>query len=147
MSQRLAAMKPTSTRQRGSTLIDVCAACVMGSVTMALALPSYQSYLERTRRGDAVSALQRVQQAQERHLATHGQYALRVDQLGDQIPELSQRGLYRIAMFADGPDSFEARATAVPDREQVKDPGCSQLTLRVTNGVLAYEPSARCWNP
>ena len=41
----------------------------MGSVTMALALPSYQSYLERTRRGDAVSALQRVQQAQERYVA------------------------------------------------------------------------------
>jgi len=43
---------PPSSRQRGSTLIDICAACVTGSVTMALALPSYQSYLERTRRGE-----------------------------------------------------------------------------------------------
>jgi len=128
-------------------LIDVCAACVMGSVTMALALPSYQSYLERTRRGDAVSALQRVQQAQERYVAKHGQYALRTTQLGEDIPELSDRGLYRIAMFSESPDSFEARATAVPDREQAKDPGCAQLTLRVTHGVIAYEPSARCWNP
>jgi len=139
--------RPSSSRQRGSTLIDVCAACVMGSVTMALALPSYQSYLERTRRGDAVSALQRVQQAQERYLASHGQYALRVDQLGEEIPELSERGLYRIAMFAEGPDSFEARATALPDREQARDPGCAQLTLRVAHGVVAYEPSVRCWNP
>jgi type IV pilus assembly protein PilE len=133
--------------QIGSTLIDVCAACVMGSVTMALALPSYQSYLERTRRGDAVTALQRVQQAQERHLAAHGQYALRMDQLGEDLPELTERGLYRIVMFADGPDSFEARAVALPDREQAKDPGCAQVTLRVTHGVIAYEPSARCWNP
>lgn len=119
----------------------------MGSVTMALALPSYQSYLERTRRGDAVSALQRVQQAQQRYIAKHGQYALRASQLGDDIPEVSDRGLYRIAMFSDGPDNFEARATALPDREQAKDPGCAQLTLRVTHGVVAYEPSARCWNP
>ena len=140
-------MKPSSSRQRGSTLIDVCAACVMGSVTMALALPSYQSYLERTRRGDAVSALQRVQLAQERYIANHGQYALRMPQLGEDIPELSERGLYRIAMFSDGPDNFEARAIAVPDREQAKDPGCAQLTLRITHGVIAYEPSARCWNP
>ncbi|HEY6513875.1 MAG TPA: type IV pilin protein [Burkholderiaceae bacterium] len=140
-------MTKPSTRQRGSTLIDVCAACVMGSVTMALALPSYQSYLERTRRGDAVSALQRVQQAQQRYIAKHGQYALRASQLGDDIPEVSDRGLYRIAMFSDGPDNFEARATALPDREQAKDPGCAQLTLRVTHGVVAYEPSARCWNP
>ena len=140
-------MKQPSTRQRGSTLIDVCAACVMGSVTMALALPSYQGYLERTRRGDAVSALQRVQQAQERYIASHGQYALRIEQLGDKVPEFSDRGLYRIAMFSDGPDNFEARATALPDREQAKDPGCAQLTLRVTHGVIAYEPSARCWNP
>lgn len=119
----------------------------MGSVTMALALPSYQSYLERTRRGDAVSALQRVQEAQQRYIASHGQYALRIDQLDADIPELSDRGLYRLAMFSDGPDNFEARATAVPDREQAKDPGCAQLTLRVTHGVIAYEPSVRCWNP
>jgi len=136
-----------SPRQRGSTLIDVCAACVTGSITMALALPSYQSYLERTRRGDAVSALQHVQQAQQRYLASHGQYALRIDQLGEPIGELSERGLYSIAMFSDAPDNFEVRATAVRDREQAKDPGCSQVTLRVTHGVIAYEPSARCWNP
>lgn len=119
----------------------------MGSVTMALALPSYQSYLERTGRADAVTALQRVQQAQERYLAQHGQYALRIEQLGQGVPVLSERGLYRIAMFSDGPDNFEARATALPDGEQAKDASCSQLTLRVTHGVIAYEPSARCWNP
>jgi type IV pilus assembly protein PilE len=134
--------------QRGSTLIDICAACVMGSVTMALALPSYQNYLERTRRIDAVTALQRVQDAQAKHLATNGSYALRLDQLaGGELPELSDRGLYRITLFSDSPDSFEARASALPDRDQVKEPGCTQMTLRVTHGVIAYEPSARCWNP
>jgi type IV pilus assembly protein PilE len=136
----------TASVQRGSTLIDICAACVMGSVTMALALPSYQSYLERTRRGDAVSALQRVHEAQARHIDAHGQYALHIEQLSD-VPTLSNRGLYRIAMFAESPDSYEVRATALPDREQAKDPGCAQLTLRVTHGVIAYEPSARCWSP
>src|SRR5262245_45816586 len=110
-------MKRHST-QRGSILVDVCAACMMGSVTIALALPSYQTYLERTRRGDAVSALQRVQEAQQRYLAQHGQYALRIEQVGEEVPALSERGLYRIVMFADGPDSFEAKAVALPDREQ-----------------------------
>jgi type IV pilus assembly protein PilE len=114
---------------------------------MALALPSNQTYLERTRRGDAVSALQRVQEAQQRHFAKNGQYALRIEQIGEEVPALSERGLYRIVLFADGPDSFEAKAVALPDREQAKDPGCSQLTLRVTHGVIAYEPSLRCWNP
>lgn len=140
--------RPTpAARQRGSTLIDVCAACVTGSITMALALPSYQSYLERTRRGDAVSALQRVQQAQQRYIGQHGHFALRVDQLDEHIAELSDRGLYRVAMFSDGPYSLEVRASAVPDREQAKDPGCAQVTLRITHGVIAYEPSIRCWNP
>jgi len=119
----------------------------MGSVTMALALPSYQSYLERTRRSDAVVALQRVQQAQANYFAKHGQYALRVDQLDGDIPELSDRGLYRVTMFSDGPKNFEARAVALRDREQAKDPSCSKVTLRITHGVIAYEPSARCWNP
>ena len=119
----------------------------MGSVTMALALPSYQNYLERTRRIDAVSALQRVQDAQAKYLASHGSYALRLDQLGADVPELSERGLYRVTLFSESPDSFEARATALPDRDQAKEPGCTQVTLRVTNGAIAYEPSARCWNP
>jgi type IV pilus assembly protein PilE len=136
-----------ASKQRGSTLIDICAACLMGSVTMALALPSYQNHLERTQRSDAVSALQRVQQAQLRHLAKHGSFALRLDQLGAAGTQLSERGTYRITMFSEGPDSFEARAVALPDRDQAKDPGCTQLTLRVTNGAVVYEPSARCWNP
>ena len=128
-------------------MIDICAACLMGSVTMALALPSYQNHLERTQRNDAVGALQRVQQAQARHLAQHGSFALRLDQLGAEGALLSDRGTYRITMFSDGPDSFEARAEALRDRDQAKDPGCTHLTLRVTNGAVAYEPSARCWNP
>jgi type IV pilus assembly protein PilE len=136
-----------ASKQRGSTLIDICAACLMGSVTMALALPSYQNHLERTQRSDAVSALQRVQHAQLRHLAEHGSFALRLDQLGAAGTQLSERGTYRITMFSEGPDSFEARAVALPDRDQAKDPGCTQLTLRVTNGAVVYEPSARCWNP
>ncbi|HVQ04076.1 MAG TPA: type IV pilin protein [Burkholderiaceae bacterium] len=134
-------------KQRGSTLVDICAACLMGSVTMALALPSYQNHLERTQRVDAVSALQRVQQAQLQHHADHGTFAIRLAQLGSAGTAQSDRGLYRITMFSDGPDSFEARATALPDRDQAKDPSCTQLTLRVTNGLVSYEPSARCWNP
>jgi type IV pilus assembly protein PilE len=134
-------------KQRGSTLVDICAACLMGSVTMALALPSYQNHLERTQRGDAVGALQRVQQAQAQYRADHGSFAIRLEQLGNAGASQSDRGMYRITMFSDGPDSFEARATALPDRDQAKDPGCTQLTLRVTNGLVAYEPSARCWNP
>jgi type IV pilus assembly protein PilE len=134
-------------KQRGSTLVDICAACLMGSVTMALALPSYQNHLERTQRGDAVSALQRVQQAQVQYRADHGGFAMRLEQLGNAGVVQSDRGMYRITMFSEGPDSFEARATALPDRDQAKDPGCTQLTLRVTNGLVAYEPSARCWNP
>jgi type IV pilus assembly protein PilE len=134
-------------KQRGSTLIDICAACLMGSVTMALALPSYQGHLERTQRSDAVAALQRVQQAQLRHLEQHGGFALRLDELGAAGAPVSERGMYRITMFSDGPHSFEARAVAVPGRDQAKDPGCAHVTLRVTDRAVTYEPSARCWNP
>jgi type IV pilus assembly protein PilE len=134
-------------RQLGSTLIDVCAACVMGSITMALALPSYHSWVEREGRNDAVRALQRVQQAQAEHHAAHGRYALKLDALDARLSPLSDKGLYRIAMFSEGPDSFEVRATALPDRAQAKDPGCTEVALRISGGVISYEPSLRCWNP
>ncbi|MFO1224812.1 MAG: type IV pilin protein [Burkholderiaceae bacterium] len=137
----------TRQRQQGSTLIDVCAACVMGSITMALALPSYHSWQERDRRADAVSALQRVQQAQAEYHAAHGRYALRLDALGTRIAPYSDQGLYRISMFSEAPDSFEVHAAALSERAQARDASCSQVTLRVTAGVIAYEPSPLCWNP
>jgi len=134
-------------RQRGSTLVDVCAACVMGSITMALALPSYHSWMEREGRTDAVKALQRVQQAQAEYRATHGRYALKLDALDARLSPMSDRGLYRIAMFSESPDSFEVRASALPDRAQAKDPGCAEVALRISGGAISYEPSLRCWNP
>jgi type IV pilus assembly protein PilE len=134
-------------RQRGSTLIDVCAACAMGSIAMALVLPSYHSWIERERRNDAVNALHRVQQAQADYHAAHGSYALKLDALAGVPRELSDRGLYRITMFSDGPDNFEARASALPDGPQARDPSCAQVTLRVNTGAADYEPSLRCWNP
>lgn len=137
----------TTQRQRGSTLIDVCAACAMGSIAMALVLPSYHSWIERERRNDAVNALHRVQQAQADYHAAHGSYALSLDALPGVPRELSDRGLYRITMFSDGPDNFEARASALPDGTQARDPSCAQVTLRVNTGVVDYEPSLRCWNP
>lgn len=133
-------------RQLGSTLIDVCAACVMGSITMALALPSYHSWVEREGRNDAVKALQRVQQAQTEYHATHGRYALKLDALDARLSTTSDKGLYRIAMFSEGPNSFEVRASAVPDRAQARDPGCAEVALRISDGVISYEPSLRCWN-
>lgn len=133
-------------RQLGSTLIDVCAACVMGSITMALALPSYHSWVEREGRNDAVKALQRVQQAQAEYHAAHGRYALKLDALDARLGTMSDKGLYRIAMFSEGPNSFEVRASAVPDRAQARDPGCTEVALRISDGAISYEPSLRCWN-
>jgi type IV pilus assembly protein PilE len=133
--------------QRGSTLIDVCAACVMGSITMALALPWYHDWKERDGRTDAVVALQRVQQAQADHHAAHGRYALRLDTLDAAVTPYSDKGLYRLEMYSEAPDSFEVHATAVTDRGQARDPSCGRVTLRVSGGVIAYEPALRCWNP
>jgi type IV pilus assembly protein PilE len=136
-----------SQRQRGSTLLDICAACATGSIAMAIALPSYHSWVERERRGDAVAALQRVQQAQGAYFESHGRYAVKLDALPGAAGAYSDKGLYRIVMFSEAPDSFEVHATAVVDGPQARDPGCAQVTLRVSAGVIAYEPSLRCWNP
>jgi type IV pilus assembly protein PilE len=140
-------MKYPQQRQRGSTLIDICAACATGSIAMALALPSYHSWLERERRNDAVLALQRVHQAQSAYHAARGSYALRLDALPGALGPYSDKGLYRLVMYSEAPDSFEVHASALPDGPQARDPGCAQVTLRVTDGVISYEPSLRCWNP
>ena len=127
----------------GFTLVELAVVCAMVGVLTAVALPSFQSYLLRSGRADAVDALTRLQMAQARHHAAHGLYATELSVLHGVPQPDSAQGLYTLAV-AGGGDGY--RATAVAQGRQRKDSECSVLSVEVAQGFTHHGPSARCWN-
>ena len=127
----------------GFTLIELAVVCAMVGVLTAVALPSFQSYLLRSGRADAVDALTRLQMAQARYHAAHGLYATELSVLRGVPQPDSVQGLYTLAV-AGGGDGY--RATAVAQGRQRKDSECSVLSVEVAQGFTHHGPSARCWN-
>ncbi len=127
----------------GFTLVELAVVCAVVGVLAAVALPSYQSYLLRSGRADAVDALTRLQMAQAGYHAAHGLYATELSALRGVPQSGSAQGLYTVAV-AGGGDGY--RATAVAQGRQRKDSECSVLSVEVAQGFTHLGPTARCWN-
>jgi len=60
--------------KRGFTLLEIMVAVVIVGIIAAIAIPSYTGYVTRTKRADAVTALQTVALFQEKNMAEIGRY-------------------------------------------------------------------------
>lgn len=64
----------TMKKQSGITLIELMIVVVIIGILATIALPSYRQYIERTRAGDAQSALMSLANAMERYHTQNGTY-------------------------------------------------------------------------
>jgi len=128
----------------GFTLVEVATVCVIAAIVAAIALPSFNSYLRRGKRHDAITALTRLQQAQSSYQYQNGRYAADLAALG--LPGHSLEGLYSLQISSSGADGYSAAATAAPGSGQAKDGDCSALRLTVSPSGTDYGPKASCWN-
>jgi type IV pilus assembly protein PilE len=129
-------------RRRGFTLVECLTACAMATVLVTLALPSFRGHDLRAGRIDAVQALTRVQQAQERFRNHHGLYAADLSALTGTSTR-SPQGRYTVSVVTHGPLAYTATATA--EGAQAEDVRCATLTLSVREGFAQTSPAAGCW--
>lgn len=130
--------------QRGYTLIEVMTVCAVVAILAALALPSLNSQLRRGKRADAITALKRVQQAQDSYMYNNGRYADALQLLG--LPSHSPQDQYALAIIDVRSDGYGATASALPGTSQAKDGICSTLKLTVSPSGAEYGPESGCWN-
>jgi type IV pilus assembly protein PilE len=130
-------------RARGMTLVDLTLVLAVTGVLGAVAIPSYQTQIAKSRRADAIAALTRVQLTQEQFRSHHGSYALALSGLRGTAPT-SPAGHYDVALLAPHAGGYTARAR--PRDAALHDPACPELTLTVDEGQATFGPSARCWN-
>ncbi len=128
----------------GFTLIEILIALSMAGVLSSVALPTFQSHLQKARRTDALVTMMQVQLAQSRWRANSTGYAT-LAQIG--VGSVSSAGHYSLALASEHDDHYEVRATGTG--AQAGDTACRNMLLRVTgaNVLQASGPDATVANP
>lgn len=81
---------------RGFTLIELMIVVVIVGIFAAIALPQYSQYVMRGKRGEGITAIHTVLEAQERYYADHLRYTADLSDLGLPNPYTSPQGFYQL---------------------------------------------------
>jgi type IV pilus assembly protein PilE len=125
----------------GFSLIELLIAVVIVGILAAICYPSYQQYVLRSYRADAISQLLQLANAQEQHFADYGVYSADLVMLGAKV---SERYQFKINLFA-AQQEFEL--TAQVQGPQQADSECPLFTLNNLGQRNGQEPQTQsCWN-
>lgn len=122
-------------KQKGFTLIEVMIVVVIVAILAAVAIPSYQDSVRKTRRADAKESLTRIAALQERYFFTKNDYGTAA-QLG--VANTSTEGYYTINIYTTpgtntgqcGSDPcYRIVATPVAMGPQAADTKCAIFAL------------------
>lgn len=125
----------------GFSLIELLIAVVIVGILAAICYPSYQQYVLRSYRAEAISQLLQLANAQEQHLADYGVYSADLAVLGAKA---SERYQFKVNLSA-AQQEFELTAQA--QGLQQADSECPLFTLNHHGQRNSQEPQALvCWN-
>jgi type IV pilus assembly protein PilE len=117
---------PRTHRPAGFTLIELMATVAIAALLATIALPSYEGYLQRTRRADAKTFLSGMAQQLERCFTRFGSYNHANCGVGAG-PFTSPEGRYHVSISNRTSTSFTLIAT--PRGAQARDSQCTSFTL------------------
>lgn len=135
---------------KGFTLIEVMIVVAVVAILAAIAYPSYQRQIQKSRRTDAKTALLDLATRQERYFTMNNTYVGAADKLGYGGPFpldvlTSGTAFYQLNVTASSSTGFTA--TATPVNAQASDTLCGtytidQLGTQNSSGTLG---AAACW--
>lgn len=143
-----------SRQAAGFTLIELVVAITIVAILLAVAIPSYEEQMRRTRRGEGRRALLEMVMAQERYFTSCNRYAASFDGArgtcsGLGMPDAApttDNGYY--ALTLDGSDPQRFALTATTAGAQAGDLDCASLSID-SDGVRSHTGTgtlAQCWD-
>lgn len=154
--------KPRCSAERGFSLVEMLIAMVVLAILAAIAVPTYNESVRKSRRSEAFTALATLQQAQERWRNNQAAYASSVtasptdDPPGLGLSDETPGGYYTVSIDAANATGYTATAYGKDDTSQAQDTACRALRVRMTGGNLTYAgctaadcdafaPTNPCW--
>lgn len=133
-------------RNSGFTLIELMITVAIVAILAAVAYPSYQSHVIKTRRAAAASCLMEMAQYMERSYTTNMTY------VGAALPSTQCRtdlsGHYSFSIETVKAAEYNVQAAPVPGSQQAAKDKCGTLTLNQagTKGRSGTEMGvSQCW--
>jgi len=145
----------------GFTLVELMVVIVIAAVLLAIAIPSYQTSILKSRRTDARTALLDEAGREERYLSINNVYTNSPANLGyvgssssTNFPITIGSGYYQLNLpttslaVGAAPPSFTL--TATPQGNQANDTSCATFTLTSTGAQSSVDSggadsTATCW--
>jgi len=135
----------------GFTLIEVMIVVAILGIIMAIGLPTYNSYIEKTRRADAIALLSEVAGEQQRFFTENNRFATTMTEMGyAAATEPSENGFYAVSVSGTSPDGSTYTLTAAPvaGEAQEGDTKCGSFTINSAGAKglqNASETVDYCW--
>ena len=123
----------------GMTLVELMIVLVILAILAAVAWPSYQNAVQRSRRADAVAALTEIMQAQERWRANNPAYKATLTE--PALPgtrTVSHDGHYGLSLADVTASTYTAQATVRTGSPQTADSRCQVMRVVIVGGNIGY---------
>ena len=134
-----------TTRQAGFTLIELIITVVVVSVLAAVALPAFFDQVRKSRRAEAISAINQVAQAQERWRSNNPAYAAQFIVTNGKFVGVAASGAgsfntpggnYSLSMSGTGATTYNVLAQA--QGSQARDTTCVFMQAAAASGNMVY---------
>ncbi len=131
-------------RTKGFTLIELMVVVAIIGIISAIAFPSYESYMKKSRRADAKVALTTIADRQERSYLQNNTYSTTLAAIN--MNATSDEGYYKLAIVSATATAFQATATA--QGAQLSDTKCKSFSIdsigaKISNGGPG--DANNCW--
>jgi type IV pilus assembly protein PilE len=146
-----------SARDSGFTLVELLIVIVIASILVAIAVPSYQAQVQKSRRTDARNAVLDIAAREERFLSVSNSYSnlpTDVGYGGALWPQTVSNGYYQVTVTSPDPNqpgvSPSFIITANPIGIQVGDTACAAISVNQLGSETAQtsagvDNSTTCW--
>jgi type IV pilus assembly protein PilE len=131
---------------RGVTLLELMIVVVVIGILAAIAYPSYQNQVRKTKRADGKAMLMETAQELERCYTRFSSYDAAGCDIADDLPLSSSEGHYVISATVLNASAFTLDATPQGDQANDAECGVLRLTSSGIQGSLGADSDANeCW--
>lgn len=139
-------MNKSASKIKGFNLIELMIVLAIIALLTYMALPNYQSYVMKSRRSGAISALLSIQLAEEKYRTTNANYGTLAAIWGGVTT--TEGGYYALTITNLSATSYTVTATPQAlggqNNDAERGTGCNPMVLTVNGAVTTKTPDA-CW--